>query len=83
MCPNPSGLTDFMRSYVKIYERPRDQAMILVSNAIKRRFRTAKVYRGTEEGFSTSVFHKLCDGISPSLTIIKSEHGKVFGGYTT
>ncbi len=57
--------------------------MVLISNAIKRRSKTTKVYRGSEDGFSTSLFHKLCDGIAPSLTIIKSEDGRVFGGFTT
>ena len=27
-------------------------------------------------------FHNRCDGISSTLVIIKSHHGKVFGGYT-
>jgi TLD len=72
-----------MKQYVKIYERPRDQSMVLISNAIKRRSKTTKVYRGSEDGFNTSVFHKLCDGLAPSLTIIKSEDGRVFGGFTS
>jgi hypothetical protein len=57
--------------------------MVMISNSIKRRSKTTKVFRGSEEGFNTSVFHRLCDGIAPSLTIIKSEHGRVFGGFTT
>jgi hypothetical protein len=57
--------------------------MVLVSNSIRRRCKTVKVYRGSEDGFTTAAFHKLCDGISPSLTIIKSEHDRVFGAFTT
>lgn len=72
-----------MKKYVKIHERPRDQAMVLISNSIKRRCKTVKIYRGSEDGFSTESFHRLCDGISPTLTIIKSEHNKVFGGFTS
>lgn len=40
------------------------------------------IYRGSKDGFKSSVFHKLCDGKYPTLTLIKSEFDKVFGGFT-
>ncbi len=40
------------------------------------------IFRGTRDGFKAIIFHKNCDNQGPNLTIIKSELGKVFGGYT-
>ena len=40
------------------------------------------VYRGSEDGFSHDAYHGQCDYVGPTLMIVKSEHKKVFGGYT-
>ena len=40
------------------------------------------LYRGSKDGFRPVDFHNKCDNKGPSLTIIKSKAGKVFGGYT-
>ena len=45
-------------------------------------FKFKLLYRGTKDGFSSEVFHKKCDEIMPTLTIIKSHNNKVFGGYS-
>jgi len=39
-------------------------------------------YRATRDGFTGQKFHSKCDGIANALTIIKSEHGNIFGGFT-
>jgi hypothetical protein len=39
-------------------------------------------YRATRDGFSGENFHSKCDGIANTLTVIKSEHGNIFGGFT-
>ena len=39
------------------------------------------LYRATRDGFSGENFLSKCDGIANTLTIIKSEHGNIFGGY--
>ena len=41
------------------------------------------LYRASENQYSVSKFHKLCNGHSPTLTIIHNDWGNVFGGYTT
>ena len=41
------------------------------------------LWRGTRDGFKVSTFHKLCDGKANTLTLIKSTHGHIFGGYTS
>eukprot|EP00347_Sterkiella_histriomuscorum_P017056 403350831 len=40
------------------------------------------LYRGTRDGFDSQKFHQKVDGKGPTITIIKSEQNKVFGGYT-
>lgn len=41
------------------------------------------LYRGTRDGFSAKSFHEKCDSNMGTLTIIKSDHGNIFGGFTT
>jgi hypothetical protein len=57
--------------------------MVMISKAIKRPFRLQRMMRGSEDGFNAEVFHKKCDGKGQTLTIIQSERGKIFGGYST
>ena len=41
------------------------------------------IYRATRDGDSATNFHKKCDNKSPTITIIKTEKGRIIGGYTT
>ena len=42
------------------------------------------VYRASNYGFKAESFHNFCDNLKgPSLVIIKSSEGWIFGGYTT
>jgi hypothetical protein len=40
------------------------------------------LYKGQREGSSALSFHFRCDNKGPTICLIKSEHGKTFGGYT-
>lgn len=41
------------------------------------------LYNWREHGFKPSDFHSRCDGHpNPTITLIKSKVGKLFGGYT-
>ena len=40
------------------------------------------LYRASERGFSVSEFHKACDEVPNTLTVIETEYGNVIGGYT-
>ena len=40
------------------------------------------LYRLSRDGLPLSRFHEMCDGDGPTLTLIKSNYGKTFGGYT-
>ena len=49
----------------------------------KTTFNLELLMRGTRDGFSAKIFHELCDSKGPTITLIESEAGKVFGGYTS
>ena len=41
------------------------------------------IYRASEHGYRAKSFHEYCDNKGPTLIIIKSSEGWIFGGYTT
>ena len=41
------------------------------------------IYRASEHGYTAKSFHEYCDDKGPTLVIIKSSEGWIFGGYTT
>ena len=41
------------------------------------------LWKGTRDDFKAATFHSKCDKKGPTLTVIKSEHDKVFGGFTS
>lgn len=40
------------------------------------------LYRGSRDGFSAVNFHQNCDNRGPTVVLIKSNYGKIFGGFT-
>ena len=47
----------------------------------KKLLKSHLLYRGTENNFLASEFHNICDNKGCTITIIKSEFNKIFGGY--
>ena len=41
------------------------------------------LYRASEHGYTGKSFHEYCDDRGPTLIVIKSSGGWIFGGYTT
>ena len=41
------------------------------------------IYRASEHEYTSKSFHECCDDRGPTLVIIKSSEGWIFGGYTT
>ena len=41
------------------------------------------IYRASNHGYTAESFHSFCDGKGPTLIVIKSIGGWIFGGYTT
>ena len=42
-----------------------------------------RIYRGTEDGDKAENFHRLCDGNTNIIILIKTKNGKKIGGYTS
>ena len=42
---------------------------------------TKLLWRGSTDGFTARAFHKRCDKQGPTLTVIESTEGWIFGGY--
>ena len=42
-----------------------------------------RIYRATEDGDKADDFHRLCDGNTNIIVLIKTKDGKKFGGYTS
>lgn len=40
------------------------------------------LYRGSRDGFTAQTFHQKCDQAAHTFVIVRSEHKKVFGGYS-
>lgn len=40
------------------------------------------LFRATRDGFDAATFHKLADGKAPTVTLVRSTEGYIFGGYT-
>ena len=53
----------------------------LGKNLVEKRFKL--LFRASDHDYSAHKFHKFCDGHAPTITIIKSNYGNIFGGYTS
>jgi len=40
------------------------------------------IYRASRDGFAAKSFNSRCDNKGKTISIIKSEHNQIFGGYT-
>ena len=60
-----------------------EEKRFLIKTLGGRTFKTTKLYRGSEDGFTIKDFHRLCDGKGPTLSLFKVEAtGHCIGGFT-
>ena len=79
--------------YIKISVKPFLNGIIkneedknLIFSWINPNFNKVKatlIYSAKSDGDDASTFHKLCDNVKPTLVIVQSTSGKIFGGYAT
>ena len=62
-----------------------DEEKVLISEWIhpKKVLKFNMVFNTNKDGSSASTFHCYCDGVSPTVTIVRDTSGNKFGGYTT
>ena len=41
------------------------------------------IYRASEHGFDAADFHRCCDSFAPTVCIIQTDFGNIFGGFTS
>ena len=59
------------------------QYSVLLTNWIGKPFaKFDLIYKATRDGFKAADFHRCCDQKGFMVSIIRSEHGHVFGAYT-
>ena len=46
-------------------------------------YKSKLLYRASEHGYTAKSFHEYCNDKGPTLIVIKSSGGWIFGGYTT
>jgi hypothetical protein len=47
------------------------------------KFKFNLIYRGSSDGFGSEIFHRKCDDIPKTLTVVKvKDNDNIFGGYT-
>ena len=51
-------------------------------NDLRQKFTLLLLYRGTRDGWTGEQIHCKIDYKGPTITIIKTNTGKIFGGYT-
>lgn len=44
---------------------------------------TQLLYKASRDGYLSSVFHNFCNNQGPTLTLIRNDQNRVFGGFTT
>ncbi|TNV76722.1 hypothetical protein FGO68_gene2490 [Halteria grandinella] len=58
------------------------QIELLLEGLQCKKFKLELLMRGSKDGFRATTFHERCDSKGPTLSVIKSESGRIFGGYT-
>ena len=83
---NPKkGINKNSESCIKNSEILKDDEDIMIKNWINNNKPLSfdLIYKATRDGDDVKDFHKLCDEISPLLTIVRAKNGNRFGGYAS
>ena len=72
-----------MKNSSLIKEAEADLLNKWVSEAVGGKVKYDLLWKGSRDGFAASTFHSKCNGKGATLTVVMSEHNKLFGGYTS
>ena len=53
------------------------------SNFSKKKLETKLLYRATRDGDISRIFHRICDNIKDTITLVKTKKWYIFGGYAS
>ena len=54
----------------------------LIYNSLKKPISLELIYKASKNDFLAQNFHATCDNVAHTFTLVKTEFGKVIGGYT-
>ena len=55
----------------------------LFKNWLKKEINLELIYRASRDGWESNIFHQKCDNKGPTIVVVRSELGKIFGGYAS
>lgn len=80
---NEFEINDFMETHSSIFSICPNKNFLFDIFHPKNIVGISLLYKGSENYFSSKIFHKRCDNKKSTLTLIFSEKEKVFGGYSS
>ena len=66
-----------------IIKNPSDKDLLFSWISPTKSINPVLLFSSKENGDNSKNFHKFCDGLSPTLILIRSKENKIFGGFTT
>ena len=54
-----------------------------MEESINKQVKFELLWQGSRDGFTADKFHTNCNNKGPTVTVIKSEHDQIFGGFTS
>lgn len=69
----------------KILTKCSDKSLLhrWVMETVQAKVKYQLLWQGTRDTFAASAFHSKCNGKGPTVSVIVSNNGKIFGGYTS
>ena len=80
---NPASKAPFESSIMKDYNINHEKLIQILTQQLNKPVQLKLLYSGQRDGFSATTFHKLCDYIGPTITLIRNDYNYIFGGYTS
>jgi len=75
--------TIFIKNNLGIFGKDEILLKNWVEEATKSKVKFELLWRGSLDGYGAGTFHSKCDNKKPTLTIISSNYGRIFGGFTS
>ena len=72
-----------MKNSSLIKEAEADRLNTWVTEAVGGKVKYDLLWKGSRDGFGASTFHSKCNSKGATLTVIMSNNGNLFGGYTS
>jgi hypothetical protein len=63
-------------------DKDADKHLQLLRESFGQPAQLERIFRASEHGFSAAAFHKHCNDIEDTLTILRTEFGRTIGGYS-